>query len=196
MARKKKKKSKAPAISCHLPRKNQMQGNKRVMGNFNLNKWVYLCCALVLNLCSDLTHSWVPQYISRHNSFCIPWSKSALFPWGFRISLLSCYGASMSHGLIWFSQVGDFIWKPWVVEKQNLSPYAKIRKVNSTGVSSWENSVGWLLLDLSLAAGTDYSRLMRACFSETLNVLNFQIHFKRSICSCWPKGSWDGSSVL
>lgn len=163
----KKKKCKAPAISCHLPGKNQMQGNKRVMGNFNLNKWVHLCCALVLNLCSDLTHSWVPQHISGHKFCCIQWSKSALLPWGFRLSLLSCRGASMPHGLIWFSQEGGFIWKPWVVEKQNLSPYTKIRKFNRTGVSSWENSGGWLLLDLSLALGTDYRRLLQACFSKT-----------------------------
>lgn len=58
------KKHKRPAISCHLPKKNQMQGNKRVMGNFNLNKWMHLCCALALTLVSKLTHSCVLWCIS------------------------------------------------------------------------------------------------------------------------------------
>lgn len=70
------------------------------MGNFNLNKRVHLCCALALNLCSELTHSCVPQYISGPNFCCLWQSKSALLPLGVEAHLLPCHGTSVPCGLL------------------------------------------------------------------------------------------------
>lgn len=96
------KKHKRPAISCHLPKKNQMQGNKRVMGNFNLNKWMHLCCALALTLVSKLTHSCV--------LWCISW-PCPIAPLPQSISPSSFW--SVVHlGPFCFSHRDGFSWKP------------------------------------------------------------------------------------
>lgn len=165
-----KKNHKRPAISCHLPGKNQMQGNKRVMGNFNLNKWAQLCCALALNLGSELTHSRVPQYISRPSSCWIQWNKNPLIPWGVRATLLSCHGASMPVSvLICPYLVQSSRWlhlKPQVFEGQNLSPPT---------CRLWKTFASLL--------------------SQDFEWLNFQTYFKRSTCAPQIQGRWVGSSV-
>lgn len=93
------KNCKRPAISCHLPGKNQMQGNKGVMGNFNLNKWVHVFCTLALHPSSELTPSWLPQQTS--GSAASRWAK-APSSLGCRAPLLPHGQASMPHmDLFW-----------------------------------------------------------------------------------------------
>lgn len=149
---------KRPAISCHLPRKNQMQGNKRVMGNFNLNKWAHLCCALALNLGSELTHSWFPSTFKdptpvEFSGVRVPWSLGESGPLFFLVMEHPCLIYLSGPVMQVISSETSGVWGA-----EPLSP-AKIRRENSSGVSSWENSEGQLLIDLSLAAGSDYGRL-------------------------------------
>lgn len=119
----------------------------------------------------------------RTHSYCLQWSKSALLPWGVGALFFLVMEHPCPTGLS--SSVKSVTSSESLRCLRGKTSLPMLRSEKSTALvfppGRTVRGGCWLQ---AMITGT----LLQACFSAIMNVLNFQMYFKSSTCSPWPKG--------